>query len=287
MYYSLLIEYSFNNGRITTSREIYWLDVEVLETIIDRIVIPYLKDEQFWVDGVELNRSHINRIRIVSHKETIQELIRRKQEKFQSRDSFVRTIYSVKPRDIINDTHYVNNITDDVLQDVRKELNSISNSCQQETKQSNKMPSTVNNNVFIVHGRDNATKTEVARFLEQLSLKAVILHEQVSQGKTIIEKIEEYTDVGYGIILYTPCDKGCLADDSDMKPRARQNVVFEHGYLIGKLGRDKVCALMKGDVEYPNDISGVLYVKYQDDWKLQLAKEMKKAGLPVDMNLLI
>ncbi|MBS1582296.1 MAG: nucleotide-binding protein, partial [Bacteroidetes bacterium] len=111
--------------------------------------------------------------------------------------------------------------------------------------------------VFIVHGRDEAAKQEVARFVGDLDLKPIILHEQPSGGRTIIEKIEEYSNVGFAIILYTPCDTGGLKG-FPLRDRARQNVVFEHGYLIGKIGRKNVCALVKGDVETPNDISGVV-----------------------------
>lgn len=88
-------------------------------------------------------------------------------------------------------------------------------------------------------------KIEVARFIEKLGFEAIILSEQANEGKTIIEKIEEYSDVDFGIVLYTPCDVGSEKDTNDFKPRARQNVVFEHGYLIGKLGREKVHALKK------------------------------------------
>lgn len=145
-----------------------------------------------------------------------------------------------------------------------------------------------NKKVFIVHGHDNEAKQELARVLEKSDFEAIILHEQPNSGKTIIEKIERYTDVGYAIVLYTECDKG---RDKNVpieqeKSRARQNVVFEHGYLIAKLGRDHVCALVKGDVETPGDISGVVYVPMDenDAWKMQLAKDMQDVGLPVDMN---
>lgn len=154
-----------------------------------------------------------------------------------------------------------------------------------------KNSSIVSNNVFIVHGRDDLLKVEVARFIEKLGLSAIILHEQPNSGKTIIEKIEEYTNVGFGIVLYTPCDIGGqkLSNlDTDLKPRARQNVVFEHGYLIGKLGRNKVCALVKEEVEFPSDISGVVYQKVDDAgaWKLKLAIELKQAGYSIDLNIL-
>ena len=105
---------------------------------------------------------------------------------------------------------------------------------------------------------------------------------------TIIEKIERYTNVGFGIILYTPCDKGYENNQpTEIKSRARQNVIFEHGYLISKLGRNNVCALVKGNIEKPNDISGVVYIPFDSNggWKLELAKEMKSSGYEVDLNL--
>lgn len=89
------------------------------------------------------------------------------------------------------------------------------------------------------------TKNEVARFITDMGYNPIILHEQPNRGKTIIEKIETFSNVCYAIILYTPCDKGASRNNQDLLPRARQNVVFEHGYLIGKLGRERVCALIK------------------------------------------
>ena len=89
--------------------------------------------------------------------------------------------------------------------------------------------------------------------------------------------------------MYTPCDKGGLANDgAELKYRARQNVVFEHGYLIGKLERKNVCALVKNDVEKPNDISGVVYISDDESgaWKIEIAKELKAAGYNIDFNKL-
>ena len=147
---------------------------------------------------------------------------------------------------------------------------------------------TFGNEVFIVHGRDDGTKETVARFVERLSLKATILHEQPSAGQTIIEKLEKYADkAGFAIVLLTPDDIGSLRDEigDESKPRARQNVVFELGYFMGKLGRERVCPLFKGEIERPSDIDGVVYVPmHGEDWKLKLGQEMKNAGFPVDMN---
>lgn len=147
-----------------------------------------------------------------------------------------------------------------------------------------------NKKVFIVHGHDDLAKLEVARLIEKFDLEAIILHEQSNSGKTVIEKIEENSDVRYAVVLYTPCDLGRTKENNveEEQARARQNVVFEHGYLIGKLGRQKVTALIKEKVETPGDISGVVYISMDKAgaWKTELAREMKTAGLEVDMNKL-
>lgn len=143
--------------------------------------------------------------------------------------------------------------------------------------------------VFVVHGRDDLAKTEAARFIEKLNLSAIILHEQASGGKTIIEKIEENTNCGFALVIYTACDIGGVLGSSEQKHRARQNVVFEHGYLIAKLGRQNVCALVKNDVEIPNDISGIVYIPMDaaGAWKLAVAKELRNAGHQIDMNIVV
>lgn len=143
--------------------------------------------------------------------------------------------------------------------------------------------------IFVVHGHDELLKTKTARFIEKLGYEAIILHEQASRGMTIIEKIEANTDVGFAIVLYSPDDKGnvaAAADKGELLMRARQNVVFEHGYLMAKLSRAHVVPLVSGKVELPSDISGVVYVD-DTNWQFEIAKEMKAAGYMVDFNKLI
>lgn len=147
---------------------------------------------------------------------------------------------------------------------------------------------TNDNKVFIVHGHDDLAKVTVARSLERMGFEAVILHEQPDEGKTIIEKIETYSNVSFAVVLYTECDVGRdkTKNESENRKRARQNVVFEHGYLMGKLGRKRVCALVKGNVETPGDISGVVYTPMDDKnaWEMSLYKNMRAVGMKVDLN---
>lgn len=136
---------------------------------------------------------------------------------------------------------------------------------EEESKQENKEYITMDKSkVFIVHGHDNEMKQEVARF---------------------IEKIEEHTNVGFGIVLYSSCDVGGKSEN-DLRPRARQNVVFEHGYLIAKLKRQNVTALVKGTIETPGDISGVVYISMSSSWEVSIAQELDSAGYKIDFNKL-
>ena len=144
--------------------------------------------------------------------------------------------------------------------------------------------------IFVVHGRDEATKHAVARFLEKVGLQPIILHEQPNRGRTLIEKFEQNSDVGFAVVLLTPDDQGHLAAHPEQEtPRARQNVILELGYFIGRLGRARVCALHKGGVELPSDLHGIVYVSLEgpQNWQILLAKEIKAAGMAVDLNRVI
>lgn len=148
---------------------------------------------------------------------------------------------------------------------------------------------TSNRRVFIVHGHDVAAKESVARFLTSLDFDPVILSEQASQGRTIIEKIEAEEDVGFAVVLLTPDDVGSKSGES-LRPRVRQNVLLELGYFIGKLARPRVCALVTtSDIELPTDFAGVVWqlMDQSEGWKLVLAKELKAAGYTIDANKLI
>ena len=145
--------------------------------------------------------------------------------------------------------------------------------------------------VFTVHGHDEAAKHAVARFIERLGLEAIILDEQSGGLQAIIDKFEEQAeDIVFAMILLTPDDVGAAkAKQNELQPRARQNVILELGYFIGKLDRNRICLLYKGGVELPSDIRGLSYI-FMDDydgWQLKLAREMKRAKLPIDANKLL
>lgn len=146
--------------------------------------------------------------------------------------------------------------------------------------------------VFVVHGRDEATKGAVARALEKLNLKPLILHEQANLGKTLIEKFEHYAaKVGFAVVILSGDDLGRLKTEGidDEKLRSRQNVVLELGFFFHALGRKNVCALYEHGVERPSDTDGIVYVELDSGgaWQFKLVKELQAAGYPVSADNLL
>ncbi len=160
---------------------------------------------------------------------------------------------------------------------------SLPNATATETKNQTKK-------IFIVHGHDESMKQSVARTIEKLGLTPIILHEQPSIGRTIIEKFTENSDVNFAIVLLSPDD---IAHPKNSNPelakyRARQNVILELGYYIGKLGRNRVIALFNqvDNFEMPSDYSGVLFIPYDSNgrWQFDLIKELNACGYSLNAN---
>lgn len=144
-------------------------------------------------------------------------------------------------------------------------------------------------NVFVVHGHDHFFRDQLVDVLRTLGFIPIVLQNEPNRSLAIIEKLEQAVgNVGYAFVLYTADDLGRQKEGME-KYRARQNVVFEHGLLIGLLGRDRTCAVIKGDLEIPSDISGMLHESISNfrDEALRIAKILKSAGYSVDASNLI
>ena len=141
--------------------------------------------------------------------------------------------------------------------------------------------------IFVVHGHAHGHKETVARFLAKLDLEPIILHEQADQGKTLIEKFEVYAaGVQCAVVILTADDIASSKANPEQKElRARQNVILELGFFVGKLGRERTFALVEKGVTLPSDIHGVVYIPLDnEEWRLRLVKELKAAGLQLDAN---
>ncbi|WP_299646187.1 nucleotide-binding protein [uncultured Jannaschia sp.] len=143
--------------------------------------------------------------------------------------------------------------------------------------------------VFIVHGHRDAATHQVELLVHKLRLQPVVLRDEPNRGRTIIEKFEEESSASFAVILFTADDMGGSLEEVDnkqLKPRARQNAVLELGYFVAKIGRERVVVLRDKDVEIPSDFHGIIYhlIDGAGAWKGALAREMKAAGLNIDLN---
>lgn len=166
---------------------------------------------------------------------------------------------------------------------LRQELEQV---VQSEESATEKAAAAEHGRVFIVHGHDEARKHELARVLQDVTgTKPIILHEQPSGGRSILEKLEAYAaSANFAVALLTADDVGRVKNVDRESPRARQNVVFEAGYFAGRLGRARVVLLHEAGVELPSDLDGIVYVALDSAgaWKMKLAHELASGGLPVD-----
>ncbi|WP_353175812.1 nucleotide-binding protein [Delftia acidovorans] len=277
MYYHVYIE-----TRLDAGRGEYRADL-TREQLISRYLEPYELAKPIVINGRTIQTDSIKRIKVYQSNKLIEYYIPAiAYENSQSSVTFIGGP-SNKETAILRS----NDVTDEFIEGPAGYKLHLIN-----TQNTNMDTLTASNErkVFIVHGHSQEAQAKVARFVEKLKFEAIILHEKASAGRTIIEKIDHYTNVGFGIVIYTPDDVGnSKANSENLNGRARQNVVFEHGYLISKLGRERVVALVEQPIELPNDISGVVYINLDEAnaWHLQLSKEMKQAGYSIDMNSLI
>ena len=279
MYYHIAVT-SESCKRTRILYPFYLLDIAENEVEkIYRIVREYNRGEQIRIKGAFIDNRQYPEMIIVRSEETAKAVVNKQAQVFVVGGYLMADRRPLADRFFIEKKDTKDDITAKVFDHVEKETQPKAGLADADVVKNKK--------VFIVHGHDDLLKESAARLVEKIGLEAVILHEQANEGLTIIQKLEKQADVGYAIILYTPCDEGRKKGSENSKPRARQNVVFEHGLFMGKLGSERVCALRKSEVEMPSDAQGILYIEGKEgsnDWMYQVAKELKKAGYDVDLN---
>jgi len=275
--------------------EAYELDLSK-EELMEQIVRPYLAGKTFMCGGQPIDSFFIDLIRVSESDESSSKLIPKLRRERVSESFRTGIIAPVSDGYLVVEKS--RNVTRKfVPRPPQKEEIS-------EEQEKPKRP--LSKHIFIVHGRDDKPKLELARMLEKLGFDVIILSEQPDKGRTIIEKLEQETiDVGYTFVILTPDDIGFedlvqelgkqypLVSEfvksrpivsSLLKPRARQNVILELGYFVGKIGRNRVCCLYKGDVELPSDIHGVLFKKFEksvEECYKGILDELKAAGYEI------
>lgn len=267
MYYQILIETTEKVDDSDANKQYFELDRSSLGDIETQIVLPYLRKEEFLFSGKSLKFKEIKRILIKETVKTTYDLALQESPDHASR---------VSPIDILSYKEHTKDITTTVF---NRMLSSILANPRSTLTQTIKNANHAK--VLLVHDRDHLARDIAVKFLEKIGINDILLHENIHGEKTIIEKLEEHVNIGFAIVLYTPTGL-------ELKPRAQQHIAFEHGYLIAKLGRRKVCALIKNNVETPLQCNGVIYIPLdvQNAWHQALANELTRAGYLIDLQTL-
>ena len=291
------------NGK---TRWIYAFDLSK-KTLVDEIVTPFLKGNQFMCRQSVVRPSEIDYIGINETEQSSSDIL--KKTRLQR---FGRKFLGTNSSPYLVDVAAIVSTGKDVTHEFIRDL-----SLSKKTEPSEPRKE----GVFIVHGTDFIPVKELRAILEEAGLSPIVLHEQPSKGMTLIEKLEKYSNVGFAFIILTPDDIGVGKQEgknmmasvvgkdsltaeeyiewsknslnvSNMlwkfygmfKDRARQNVVLEFGYFMGKLGRERICCLYKGDIELPSDMHGICYVPFKDsinEAKPMILQELREAGYEI------
>ena len=254
------------------------------EELKSRFLEPYKKGKPIIINGKTITMDDLERIRISKSDRPAESLI----EEIKREHASSSVVFLGGPSYEWEAADKAEDVTDDLIKGPpgykKKEY----------LNQKKEQPSPIiTNKVFIVHGHDHALKNDLEIFLKNVGLQPIVLHRQPDEGLTIIEKLQKYTDVQYSFVLLTPDDVGYsieevqkLEKDRTLEYRARQNVIFEFGYLIGRLGRNRVCCIYKEKIILPTDISGLLYKKITtsiEDIGYPIIKELKTAGYQLNL----
>lgn len=285
MYYHVILEYLTSHTKKEVSHEIK-TDIEDVKEIKSKFVDPYEFGLPILVNGKTYPIETITRVSIFKSEQPSRVLveearIRYEQERARDAASGVLAIYV--PDFLYSAIVKLENITEQFITMAKgTRSNQIFSQISEDKPELTK--------VFIVHGHDDHLLSDVKTFLYSLGIEPLVLREQHDGSLTIIEKLEKHMNdknIGFGIILYTPDDQGKAVGETDLKFRARQNVVFEHGFLTGLYGRERVVCLVKKDenIELPGDVSGIVYTDANvQNWRIGIAHSMKNAGYNIDFS---
>ena len=148
--------------------------------------------------------------------------------------------------------------------------------------------------IIVVSGADREMKQALTGALTKLSLMPLVMCEEPNQGKKIVENFSrDYADVGFAVVLLSPDDFAYATNEvaTKRKLRPQQDVVFELGFLLGKLGKDNVIVFWRECVNFesPIDLEGMKVTAFddQDSWKLALIRELTNCGYTVNADRIL
>lgn len=270
MFYHARIRLKPENAK--AAEKIAWEPDLSREDIIVKIAVPFIRQTQFYCGGTIINPGKVEEIKFNETSESAEVLLPRIRARMMNSGVIGFT------RDFAV-AHEGKDVTREILEEAQSRSTvSISASAASKTSTPKK-----SDRVFVVHGHDLKAVDQTELVLHRFGLEPVILKDAPSGGRTVIEKFEAHANVGAAIVLLTPDDVGGK-DEKSLSPRARQNVIWEWGYLVSRLGRVNVICIFKGGVEIPSDLNGIVTIHIADDVREktdEIRRELNAAGYQI------
>lgn len=240
--------------------------------LVEKIAAPFMQKRQFFCGGVVIEPSRVEQVKFAETAENAENV----QSKLHAGLMASGMIGFVTLSDIVSEGR---DITREILEEASANLVPV----QDSIVQSGNAAAKKSDRVFVVHGHDHTAVDQTELLLHRFGLKPIILRDAPNAGRTVIEKFEAHANVGAAIVLLTPDDLGGV-DTAHLAPRARQNVIWEWGYLVCRLGRPNVICVYKGGVEIPSDLHGIVTIHVTDDVKEkadEIRRELRAAGYTI------
>lgn len=238
-----------------------------IDDLLHKIVVPFVQQKQFFCGGVVVVPSKVQEVRFNRTEQSSRDLAPMIEARRRMHPNVL--VFSPPEYEVVWEG-------DDITRELLDQAHQLARGGQMKAaKQSDR--------IFIVHGHDETAVDQTEILINRFGLTPIILRNAPSGGRTVIEKFEAHSDVGAAIVLLTPDDIGGL-DTGHLLPRARQNVIWEWGYLVGRLGRQNVICLYKGSVEVPSDLHGIVTIHVGDDVREkseEIRRELKAAGYDI------
>jgi predicted nucleotide-binding protein len=254
------------------------------EQLLERFLLPYEQGDPIIINGKTIPMEDLERIRISRSDKETKYII----QQIEAEDRNSPAVFIGGPSYEWRAADRAEDITDTYISGPPGYKRG-STKAEKTERNSSMDGHASSSRVFVVHGHDHALKSDLEVFLRNIGLEPIVLHRQPDEGLTVIEKFERYADVGFAIILLTPDDVSFSIDQAQLPEdqraieyRARQNVIFEFGYFVGKIGRGRVCCIYREGVSLPSDLAGLLYKKVTssiEEIGYSLIKELQQAGL--------
>jgi predicted nucleotide-binding protein len=136
--------------------------------------------------------------------------------------------------------------------------------------------------VFLIHGHDELNTLRLQAMLkDDLDVDVVLIMPKAGLGRTIIEKFEQHAnDCSYAVALFTPDD--AIEKDDGSYLQARPNVIFETGWFVGRLGKERALILLKKGTRIYSDFDGVSRIEFREDVReafRQLQAELRATSI--------